>query len=255
MKNKLIEMTLKEVREFGKVEVCVLPWGSCEPHNLHLPYGTDSLTIEKIAEISCKKANEKGGKVISLPTIPVGVNSNLFGFPMTLHFSPTTQLSILKDIIYALSYHKIFKLVILNGHGGNEFKALLRELYGKTDVFIFLIDWWKLGEDVVEEVCDDKTGEHGNESETSWMMYLYPELVHIEWADDGSVNEPRFEEMKKGWVWTARPWHLLTKNSGYGNPKKANQEKGRKIVEVATDRISDFLVKLSKEKIDEKFPY
>ena len=255
MKSKLIEMTLKEVREFGKVEVCVLPWGSCEPHNLHLPYGTDSLTIEKIAEISCKKANEKGGKVISLPTIPVGVNSSAFGFPMTLHFSPTTQLSILKDILYALSYYKIFKLVILNGHGGNEFKALLRELYGKIDVFIFLIDWWKLGEDVVEEVCDDKTGEHGNESETSWMMYLYPELVHIEWADDGSVNEPRFEEMKKGWVWTTRPWHLLTRNSGYGNPKKANQEKGRKIVEVATDRISDFLVKLSKEKIDEKFPY
>ncbi|MFN4227770.1 MAG: creatininase family protein [Candidatus Ratteibacteria bacterium] len=255
MKSKLIEMTLKEVKDFGKIEVCVLPWGSCEPHNFHLPYGCDSLTVEKIAEISCRKANEKGGKVIVLPTIQIGVNSNLFGFPMTLHFSPTTQLAIIKDIVYALENHKIYKLVIINGHGGNEFKGLIRELYGKTKVFIFLIEWWNVRRDIAEKVLEDKTGEHGNEAETSWFMYLYPELVHLEWADDGSVNKSRFEEIEKGWVWITRPWHLLTKNSGYGNPKKANSEKGKKIVEGATDRIAEFLLKLSKSEIDNKFPY
>ncbi|MCM8785263.1 MAG: creatininase family protein [Candidatus Omnitrophica bacterium] len=255
MKSKLIEMTLKEVKEFGKVEVCVLPWGSCEPHNFHLPYGCDSLTVEKIAEISCKKANEKGGKIIVLPTIPIGVNSNLFTFPMTLHLSPTTQLAIIKDIVYALENHKIYKLVIINGHGGNEFMALLRELYGKTQVFIFLINWWYVIKDIEDKILEDKSGEHGNEAETSWLMYLYPELVHLEWADDGDVNEPRFEEIKNGWVWITRPWHLLTKNSGYGNPKKANLQKGKMIVEVATDRIAEFLLKLSKSTIDDRFPY
>ncbi|MGB9677043.1 MAG: AAA family ATPase [Candidatus Ratteibacteria bacterium] len=197
MKCKLIEMTLKEVRDFGKVEICILPWGSCEPHNLHLPYGTDYLTTEKIAEISCKKANERGGKVIVLPGIPIGVNSNLFGFPLTLHFSPTTQLSILKDIVYSLENHKIYKLVIINGHGGNEFKGLLREIYGKTSIYIFLVDWWKVGEDVITKICEDKTGEHGDESETSWMMYLFPELVHLEWADEGKVNEPKIKGLKE----------------------------------------------------------
>ncbi|MGC8976977.1 MAG: creatininase family protein [Candidatus Ratteibacteria bacterium] len=255
MKCKLIEMTLKEVRDFGKVEICILPWGSCEPHNLHLPYGTDYLTTEKIAEISCKKANERGGKVIVLPGIPIGVNSNLFGFPLTLHFSPTTQLSILKDIVYSLENHKIYKLVIINGHGGNEFKGLLREIYGKTSIYIFLVDWWKVGEDVITKICEDKTGEHGDESETSWMMYLFPELVHLEWADEGKVNEPKIKGLKEKWAQFVRPWHLLTKNSGYGNPKKANAEKGRKIVEIATDRIAEFLLELSKAKIDEKFPY
>ncbi|MCM8803833.1 MAG: creatininase family protein [Candidatus Omnitrophica bacterium] len=255
MKFKLIEMTLKEVRDFGKVEVCVLPWGSCEPHNLHLPYGTDYFTVEKIAEISCKKANEKGGKVILLPGMPIGVNSNLFGFPLTLHFSTTTQLAILKDIIYALENHKIYKLVILNGHGGNEFKAICRELYGKTSVKIFLIDWWTVKKDEMLKLCEDKTGEHGNEAETSWLMYLYPELVHIEWADEGKVNQSRFQGIREGWVWITRPWHLLTTNSGYGNPKKANAEKGKKMIEIATDNISNFLLELSNEKIDEKFPY
>ncbi|HOM26001.1 MAG TPA: creatininase family protein [bacterium] len=255
MKSKLQYMTLKEVREFGKVEVVVLPWGSCEPHNLHLPYGCDTLTVDKMAEVSCQKANEKGGKVISLPAIPVGYNADHFRFPLALNFYPTTQLTILKDIIFSLESHKIYKLVILNGHGGNDMRALLRELYGKTNVYIFLIEPWNVRRDITEKIIEEKGGCHAHEEETSVLMYIYPELVHLEWADDGKINEPRFEEMKKGWVYTVSPWHLLTKESGCGNPKKANQEKGKKIFEIVTDRIADFLVKLSNSNIDEKFPY
>jgi len=254
-KVKLVEMTLKEVKSKEKFEVAILPWGSCEPHNLHLPYGCDSLTVEKISIISAEKANKKGAKIIVLPTIPIGVNSNLFGFPMTLHFSPSTQLAIIKDILRAIEIHKIYKLLIINGHGGNEFKAILREVYGFTKVHIFLLDWWKIGEDICKDVCEDTSGEHGNESETSWMMYLYPNLVHLEWADDGKVKKSRFKELEEKKIWMTRPWHLLTTNSGYGNPKKATEKKGEKIVEVSTDRISSFLIKLSKTKLDKKFPY
>ncbi|MGB9678166.1 MAG: creatininase family protein, partial [Candidatus Ratteibacteria bacterium] len=172
-----------------------------------------------------------------------------------LHLSPTTQLSILKDIIHSLENYKIYKLVIINGHGGNEFKALLRELYGQTKIFLFLIDWWNVRKDIADKILEDKEGEHGNEAETSWLMYLYPELVHLEWADEGIINKPRFEEIKNGWVWITRPWHLLTKNSGHGNPKKATSEKGKMMVDGATDRISEFLLKLSNTEIDDKFPY
>ena len=255
MKTRLMEMTLKEIREEGRFEVAVLPWGSCEPHNLHLPYGCDSLTAEKIAEISAKKAKEKGAKVIVLPTMTVGVNSNLFGFPMTLHFSPTTQLAILEDILRALETHEIYKLVLLNAHGGNEFKGIIREVYGRTRVNTFLLNWWGVRQDVVDEVCEDKSGEHGNEAETSWFMYLYPELVHLEWADEGKVRKSRLEALEKKLVWITRPWHLLTTNSGHGNPKKATREKGKKIVEASTDRIASFLLDLSKSRLDEKFPY
>ncbi len=254
-KVNLMEMTLKEVRDKGNIEVAVLPWGSCEPHNLHLPYGTDTLAAMKVAEISAKKAIEKGAKVIVLPAIPIGVNSNLFGFPLTLHLSPTTQLSILKDIVRALENHRIYKLLILNAHGGNDFKPLIRELYGKTKVWIFLLDWWNVRNDIIEKVCEDKSGEHGNEAETSWIMYLYPELVHLEWADDGQVNKSRLRSLEKKQIWITRPWHLLTTNSGYGNPKKATPEKGKVIVEGATDRIAEIILELSEAKIDGKFPY
>lgn len=197
MKFILKYMTLKEVREFGKVEVCVLRWGSCEPHNLHLPYGCDTLTIEKLAEISCQKAIEKGAKVILLPSIPVGYNAEHFKFPLALNFYPTTQISILNDILFSLENHKIYKLVIMNGHGGNHINTLLQEVYGRTKVHIFLIELWRVRRDITEKLIEEKGGCHAHEEETSTMMYLYPDLVHIEWADDGKTNEPRFEEMKK----------------------------------------------------------
>lgn len=254
-KVNLMEMTLREVRDKGKIELSVLPWGSCEPHNLHLPYGTDTFAATKIAEISAKKAIEKGAKVIVLPTIPIGVNSNSLSFPLTLHLAPTTQLSILKDIIWSLENHKIYKLLILNSHGGNDFKPIIRELYGKTKVWISLLDWWNVRKDVIEKVCEDKGGEHANEAETSWMMYLYPELVHLEWADDGKVNKSCLNSIEKREIWITRPWHLLTKNSGYGNPKKATFQKGKEIVEKATDRIAEIILEISDAKIDERFPY
>jgi len=122
-------------------------------------------------------------------------------------------------------------------------------------VHIFLINWWETGQDIVEKVCDDLSGEHGNESETSWFMYLYPELVHMEWADSGKGNEPVLESLRKKQLWITRPWHLFTTNSGYGNPAKSTSEKGRKIIEGATDRIADIIKELSDAEINDRFPY
>ena len=233
---------VKEIRKDGET----LGW-------LHTGEYNDEGEISNDA--TWKFTRKKEAKIVVLPTIPIGVNANLFGFPMTLHLSPTTQLAILKDIVHALEVHKIYKLVLLNSHGGNEFKALLREIYGKTKVHVFLINWWTLIEELINKVCEDKTGEHANEAETSWMMYLYPELVHLEWADEGKVRKPVLKGLEKGWAWMARPWHLLTVSSGYGNPKKANAEKGKILVEDAVDKIASFLVELSKAKIDQYFPY
>jgi len=255
MNVKVDEMTLKEIRELGKVEVVMLPWGSCEPHNFHLPYGCDTMAGEHIAVISARKAMEKGARVTVFPAIPVGVNSNHEGFPLFLHMSPATQEAVLKDIVRTLEKQGIRKMVILNAHGGNDFKPILRGMFGCTKMRIFQVNWWTVAQDVVDRVSEDTGGEHGNETETSWCMALFPDLVHLEWADEGKVREPRIEAMKKGWAWTTRPWSALTTNSGHGNPAKATAEKGKKIVDTATDRIAAFLVELSQAEVDENFPY
>lgn len=249
----LEEITLK-VTKGEKYEVAVLPVGSTEPHNFHIPYGSDAFQSRLVAERICEKAHQKGARVILLPGIPYGQNSNTFGFPLTMHISPSTHLAILKDIVRSLETHKILKLLILNAHGGNNFKPIARELYGLTRVFIAVVDYWKVGNDRKKEIFE-KEGEHGDEMETSIALELFPDLVHLEDADKGSVNPSRFEALNKGWAFIVRPWHLLTKNSGYGDPVKASREKGKKYLDLIVERLSQFVFELSEKPLDKSFPY
>jgi len=254
MKYLLREMTLKDVRE-GSYEVAVLPIGSCEPHNFHLPYGCDTITAERISDRCCAEAVRRGAKVVLLPTIPFGVNNNTMEFPMVISINPSTAGILVRDVVKSIEHHGLRKMVILNGHGGNDFlKPLVRELHNETKVFLCVIDWWKISLALHSGLLSAE-GEHGDEMETSIALELFPEYVHFEQADDGATRPARFEAMRKGWVTISRPWHLVTHNSGYGNPKAATREKGEVLVNSAVDKIAAFLKELSDSEMDEWFPF
>ena len=57
-------------------QVAVLPFGATEPHNLHMPYGTDNFQVDVLGNRACETAYHAGAKVVLLPTIPFGVNTN-----------------------------------------------------------------------------------------------------------------------------------------------------------------------------------
>jgi len=109
-------------------ELAVLPWGATEAHNCHLPYSSDIIESDLISAESARIAWEKGAKVIVLPTIPYGVNTGQFDIPLCININPSTQLAVLKDVIEVLNRQGIFKLLIFNSHGGNDFKPIIREL-------------------------------------------------------------------------------------------------------------------------------
>jgi creatinine amidohydrolase len=237
-------------------EVAVLPFGATEPHNLHMPYGTDIFQVEKIGDLACEKAYQGGAKVLLLPAIPFGVNTNHFKVSGALACSvtPTTLLALLTDLVDSLERQGVTKLVLLNGHGGNELKPLMRELHHRSKVFICLVDWFRMAADVYSKIFK-APGEHADEIETSLGLAYFPELVHPERADDGAARASRFEAINKGWVSIVRPWHLVTKNTGHGDPRAGTAEKGRALMEVVVERLSQFLVALANAKKDEAFPY
>jgi creatinine amidohydrolase len=221
---KLQHITYKVVKE-QKYEVAVLPIGACEPHNYHLPYGSDAFQSEMVSDRICEAAVKMGANVVQLPTIPYGVDSNLMEFPLAINIYPSTLFAFLKDIVDSLEKHGIFKLVIFNGHGGNDFlKPFIREMMGQTKVFICVIDWWKVGWDIYNEIFTSPD-DHAGEMETSMNLALVGNLVHLEDAADGASKQTRFEAVNKGWVTISRPWHLLTESSGVGNPFNASAEK------------------------------
>lgn len=250
---RLQELTYARVkgREF---EVAVLPIGATEPHNLHLPYGSDAFHGEGLADRCCEAAHELGARVVLLPTIPYGVDSNQLGFPLAIHVGQPVLDAMVTDVLRSLEHHGILKLVLFNAHGGNSFKPLLRELYGKTKVFVCLVDWWKVASDQWADIFEH-VGDHADEMETSVNLALNPELVHLEDADPGAVRESRFEAINRGWVEITRPWHLLTTNAGVGDPRPATADKGERVIALVVERVSRFLNELSETAMDEEFPY
>ncbi len=237
-----------------KIEVAVLPIGSIEPHNRHLPEGQDFLHTTYVAKESCKLAWEKCKSVICLPTIPYGVDCNLMDFPLAIHVSQTTLDALVNDIIVSLHNHEIKKVVLINGHGGNDFTPLIRQLQCDFEIHIFLCHWWKVGSDKYNEIFE-KPDDHAGEFETSVALALYPELVELKNAGKGNVRPFRFKALNKGWVQTSRKFSRLNDHCAVGDPANASAEKGRKYLEIVIERISEFLIELANAPIDEMFPH
>ena len=231
------------------VEVAILPWGATEPHNYHLPFGTDSFQAAHVATESARMAACNGGSAIVLPTIPFGVNTGQIDLKLCLNIMPSTQLTILSDLADNLIRHQIKKMVIINSHGGNNFTPLIRELsVRKPELFICSIDWWKVCRN---EEYFTEPGDHAGELETSVMMSIAPDWVlPLSEAGDGATREFALEGLQQKWVWAQRHWSSISDSTGVGNPKDATVEKGETFVNACILKISKFLVQLSKVEVD-----
>jgi creatinine amidohydrolase len=224
-------------------EVALLPWGATEPHNFHLPYATDNYESTAIAERAAEVAWTRGAKVVVLPTVPFGVNTGQLDLKLALNLNPSTQFALLSDIASAVAGQGIRKLVILNGHGGNDFRQMIRELQPRIDLFICAINWFtsvKLTE------YFDEPGDHAGEMETSVIMALHPDLpLPLSEAGAGKARKFRVAGLREGWAWAPRKWTKVTSDTGTGNPRAASAEKGERYLTAVTERIAGFLVELA----------
>jgi creatinine amidohydrolase len=239
-------------------QVAVLPLGATEPHNTHLPYGTDIFEASAIGEHVCQAANDRGAKVVLLPSVPFGVQTNMQALPLAININPSTLNLFLTDIVRSVRKSGIEKIVLLNSHGGNELKPFMREMAGEG-IPLFLIDWFKVLNDVYHQLFEHRE-DHAGEMETSIALAYFPNLVRKRedgslHADDGSVRSNRFEAVNRGWVSITRPWHLLTTQTGSGNPHAASEAKGKRCMDLLVERLAPFLVELSNSYIDDTFPF
>jgi creatinine amidohydrolase len=233
-------------------EVAVLPWGATEAHNYHLPYGTDVFEAEVISAESALLAHQKGAKVVVLPVIPFGVNTGQHDIKLNINLNPSTQMIILDDIIASLARHKIKKLVVLNAHGGNDFRQMLRELGLKyPDMWLFQANFYQIP---LSEKIFDEPDDHAGEMETSLMLHLFPELVlPLNEAGDGASKKINIPALQQKWAWTEREWSKVTQDTGVGNPHKSTAEKGEKYFRYVCAQIADMLVEVAKINREEAY--
>jgi creatinine amidohydrolase len=248
----LREITWHEVQQ-STYEVAVLPWGATEAHNYHLPYGTDIYEAEAVAIEAARIAWNAGAKIVVLPAVPFGVNTGQLDIQLTINMNPSTQMAVLADVVAALEGQGIPKLVVLNGHGGNDFKPLIRELQARTTQLIVTVNWWSI---LDSTQYFHAPGDHAGELETSVMLYLVQDLL-LPLSEAGKGEERPFtvRALREGWAWTPRAWTRATRDTGVGNPAQATSEKGARYFAAVTEAIAGFLTELARTRVEELYEH
>ncbi len=247
----IAETNWKQVKDC-RYEVAVLPMGATEAHNWHLPYGTDSYQNEYICAEAGRRAWQHGAKVAILPNVPFGVQTGQLDIPFCINVNPSTQLALLDDVINSLEGVGIPKLVLLNGHGGNDFRQMLRELQARhPGIFLSAVSWFQIP---FPGDLFTLPGDHADERETSMMLHIEPELVlpKADWGD-GATNGWRLKAMREKWAWAQRAWTSATHDTGSGDPQHSTAEKGAAYLDIVTSRLADFLVELASADLNDLY--
>jgi len=235
----LSEAHFGEVKE-QDYQLAILPWGATEAHNYHLPYGTDNFETDSLVRASAGMAWDAGARVVVLPTIPIGVNTGQSDVEMTLNLNPSTQQSILEDLVESIDNHGIERLLVVNGHGGNDFKQMIRELgLHYPEMILATCNWFQ---SVDKSTIFEEEGDHADEMETSLMLYAHPKLVlPLKKAGSGVSKKFGIEGLNEPWAWTERKWVLASEDTGIGDPRKATAEKGERYFREVCEQLAKLM--------------
>jgi len=244
----LKDLTWPEVKslDFNKL-IVIFPTGSFEQHGQHLPFTTDTDIVTAIAE-SIERA--MADRVLLLPTLWPGLSTHHMHFPGTLDVPQSVYIQLVTELGKSMTNMGAKKVFILNGHGGNDtpLRAALREL--KTAVpqtrFVFA-SYWTLAAKTLRDVRESEMGGMGHacEMETSVMLHLHPDRVHLERAvRDGPTHTDPY---RKADMQHARPvffvneFDEVTKSGVIGHPDLASAEKGKRFLDGIVSDVSTFV--------------
>lgn len=249
---QLSQLNLQDIRKH-RFDLVILPWGATEAHNLHLPYGTDNLQNGVIIKQSAQLAINNGANILVLPEIPFGVNTGQTDIPYVINMLPETQKAILRDVATSV-FKQCDKLLLFNGHGGNDFKTMIRELGLQfPNKKLVTCNWFQA---LDAEKYFNQPGDHADETETSLMLYLYPELVRpLDEAGNGQSKLFKVNALNQSWAWAEREWTKITNDTGVGNPSKSTAEKGERFFNDLCQVISQFLTDLANTSVDDFYGY
>jgi len=231
-------------RYFAKNDVAIVPVGSNEQHGPQNPLGTDHLIAKALAEETAKRT-----EVVCLQVIPFGVSSHHKQFWGTVSISPEIFKNYVKEVCLSLEYYGARKIVIVNGHGGNQpaLMDLARELRGKG-IFVSVFQWWPMANKLLPDIFKPEERGHACAEETSVNLALHPQIVHMDRAVD---EKPREHILQAEGM--AFPLDTVDETDFgiFGISTTASAEKGRKIVETVVQDLVRHINLLKKVKIED----
>lgn len=213
---------VKAIHQSGGV--CVLPFGIIEKHGPHLPLGTDLLDVRYAVMNAVKQEY-----AVVFPEYFAGQIFEAQQEPGTIAYSLPTQLTLLQETVKEMARNGCKKVVLVNGHGGNESLLPLfaqSQLATPRDYVVYVFGLPH--EDVPgrpKHKSDPANDMHAGESETSHMLVARPDLVHIDRADSESGADQNRLKLPDS-VYTGIWWYAKFPNHYSGVGSAASKELG-----------------------------
>ena len=179
-----------------------------------------------LARDAAAVAYQLGAKLAVLPAIPFGNNAQQLDQVATIHLQTSTAKAILSDVAISLKKQGIERLAVLNAHGGNEFKPLIRDLMAETGTFIVQVNFFQMLPALMHKTFAEP-GDHAGEMETSMLMYHCPELVQLDQATEGKSVPFDVRELSQPGVWTPRPWSRCHPDTARATQPRRRRRKGK----------------------------
>jgi creatinine amidohydrolase len=241
----LSDLTTEQAKTVLKQDpVVVIPVGSTEQHGPQCGLGTDFIIPTYLAEQIAQEEN-----VVVAPTVPYGVCPYHQDFAGSIDIGYEGLYLVLYGITSSLMRHGVRRFLILNGHGGNNpsiDKAALK-VY-RAGGICASIDWWTL----VGQLDTRFRGGHGDAIETSAMMAVKPEAVHLELCRPMDAQSPsentgassiQSVSFRGGVVRLPRATKENAPNGWFGplDPADSTREMGEEMMQLVTAYIRGFL--------------
>src|ERR1700676_1646720 len=172
--------------------VCVLPFGILEKHGPHLPIGTDLLDVRYAVTNAVKQEY-----AVVFPEYYFGQIFEAQQEPGTIAYSLGTQLTLLQETVKEMARNGCKKVVIVNGHGGNDSLLPLfaqAQLASPRDFVVYVFGLPNRnapGRPAMKTTMDM----HAGETETSLMLVARPDLVHMDRATDESGADQKRQSL------------------------------------------------------------
>ena len=241
------EMRRDEVAEASRAKaVVIVPVGSIEQHGRHLPLDTDTSCVNEVA-IRTAQALDDPWTLVT-PVISFGLSPHHLDFPGVITLRFDTLVGVLCDVCRSVHHHGFRKILILNGHGGNE--ALVGAVTQKLveeKIYVAATTYFRAMPAELKEIGRSPIGGMGHacEMETSVMLATRPHLVDMSLAEDapGFARTSFFSRDFRASGPVAYPLVFPQDSpSGVrGMPSYATAETGEKILAAAASRLGQFL--------------
>jgi creatinine amidohydrolase len=225
------------VRDCGGL--CLLPFGAIERHGPHLPLGTDQICADEVA----RRAAQAEPAVV-FPSYWFGQVFTARQCAGTVVMGRSLLLPLLDAAVDEIARNGFRKILILNGHGGNPsllhlyVRSLLEEPH---DYVVYTTNYYELDDESRERwrrMRRTDYGDHGDEMETSVMLYLRPDLVHMESLTGPEDGLPRGRQQHLAGLGNPMSWYADHPTHYSGDGRAATAEKGRFVVEAWVRRVA-----------------